>query len=294
MSRLVALLLLGLAAGAPVLAHADAISEGQELAKKGEYERALAKFKQADAALPRAQTACLIGLAYFRGSHFPEAEVRFAQCRARAKAGEGALPDWLEAMARQLEARLAAFAPIEITTETDEPIEVSGWSDDPFEAQVIHLPAGRYTFTSGAASRTVEIESTARTEVHLVAPPVAAPLRAKPFRRQLGPARREPEASTPSSTYVLGTSAGLALLGIGLHILVVAPARTRLAAAPTVDDYDHRFAAYSDARYAVVGLYTAAAIALGIGLYLHHDETQARLAISGDAHGATVSVSWRR
>ena len=283
------LLALALAA-APVIARAGPIAEGQELAKRGQYDQAIAKFKQADRARPRAETACLIGLAHLRAGHAPEAEVRFAQCRARAGTGDP-LPDWLDEVVAELDVQLAQLAPIALVTSGDAPIQIAGWRDEPFDSQPIHLAPGHYAITSGEVTRELDVDGKQRRTVSLVAPP-AAP-EPPPPPPQAAP-RLHPHAAAPShpSTYVLGAALGLAAIGVGVHALVLAPARTTLETATDGPSYDRAYPAYGDARLAVVGLYGAAAIALGVGLYLRHGEATVIPTVTADGGG--VSVAWRR
>lgn len=281
-------------AAAPVIARAGPIADGQELAKRGQYDQAIARFKQADAARPRAETACLIGLAHLRAGHAPEAEVRFAQCRERAGDGDP-LPDWLDEVQPELATQLAQLTPITVVTAGDAPIEVSGWRDEPFDARAIHLPPGHYAITSGDATREIDVTGKRARTVTLVEarpppePPPAIHDHATP-------------RSTHASTYVLGAAAGLAVIGVGLHAFVLAPARNTLEGDLDPASYDRDLPAYGDARLAVVGLYGAAAIALGIGLYLRHGEmTTARadsrrmmIIPTASAHGAGIAVEWHR
>ncbi len=274
MKALVALLF-----AAPAIARADAIAEGQELAKKGQYDQALAKFQEADRRSPRAETSCLIGLAHLRGGHAPEAEVRFAQCHARATDADP-VPEWLDEVEAQLVTALAKLARIDIVATTGEPVTVSGWRDEPFTAQAIHLPPGHYAFTSGTA--TVELDVATDRETVTLAP-----------REPPHPRPRAPEPPAHASTYVLGAAAGIAAIGLGVHLLALAPARSTLASDVDPTQYDHDYPAYQNTRIAVVGLYGAAAIALGIGLYLRHGE--ASVGATVDPRGAgMVTLEWRR
>ena len=66
----------------------ELVAKGQELAKQSEWTQAIDAFKQADAKRPRALHACMIGLAYTRRELWPDAELFFARCHARASASD--------------------------------------------------------------------------------------------------------------------------------------------------------------------------------------------------------------
>src|ERR1051326_7885574 len=97
---------------------ADLVTQGQALAKAGEYSRAIALFKQADALEPRAEHACLIALTYTRRELWSQAEIFLATCHARAREHDQA-PEWIGELDRALATKLVKVevAPVAISVE---------------------------------------------------------------------------------------------------------------------------------------------------------------------------------
>src|SRR5260221_12394729 len=77
-------------------------AHGEQLARSGEYTRAIALFKQADAIRPSAHHACLIGLVYTRRELWSQAEIFFDRCKLRATAADP-FPDWFAEAGKQLD-----------------------------------------------------------------------------------------------------------------------------------------------------------------------------------------------
>jgi hypothetical protein len=141
------------------LAHADAVDDlearGEELAKTGEYSKAIAAFKQAEAQRPRAVHACMIGLAYLRRELWPQAELYFATCHKRAKPDDQ-LPDWIGTAETQLAQRIADahIVPVMIQVvpaDIGAMLSVSSFPpDEVFPAQDLHLAPGTHSIEISA------------------------------------------------------------------------------------------------------------------------------------------------
>lgn len=244
----------------PALARADALSDGEALAKKGKFDEALAKLREADAEHPTAKIACLIGLAHLRSGHAPEAEERFAQCRAR-----GEPPDWLPGVEDELAPQLAKLAPVSLE-DYDGPYTLDGWRDEPFHAKHVHLPPGRYHVSAGAPKADFVVDGAAPVTVHLSVPET------RPWLVQGAITPVHPRPTTRTSTYVLGAGVGLALVGAIVHVGLLAPSRSTLDNDVDGAQYDRDYPAFNNARIATIALYAGAAIALGVGLYLRAGE----------------------
>ena len=164
------------------IAHADPdadalTAQGEQLARDGEYSRAIDAFKQADARAPSAKHACLIGLAYTRRELWSQAEIWLDRCKARANATDP-LPDWFSAAQAQLAEKLkgvdtAALAIQVDPAETPALISVSSFPpDETFSPRTIHLVPGTYVVTGivpgqPAATETVTVKLGAGNTVTL-------------------------------------------------------------------------------------------------------------------------------
>lgn len=82
------------------------VAEGEDLARRGEYSRAIARFKQAERIEPHAANACRIALTYLRRELWPQAEIFLAQCRQRSSTADPA-PGWLPEAEKELASKLA-------------------------------------------------------------------------------------------------------------------------------------------------------------------------------------------
>ncbi|MEO8699296.1 MAG: hypothetical protein ABI867_04605 [Kofleriaceae bacterium] len=265
---------------------------GDELARRGEYADAIAAFKAADRASPRAAHACLIALAYLRRSLWPQAELYLARCERRRTASDP-IPEWIDDARAQLAAGLAA-APVTTVEVRIEPasvaamIRVSAFPDDVFDPQPIHLQAGRYTIevaAPGFATVTraieldgkgrrvieVELEAARRPVVEIVAAKVNSPVRPWAMR--------------------FAVTSGVAAVGaIALHVLA---ARTRadLGEATTLDAYRARETRFDLERASAISLYGVAAITGGLALYLR---ARVELGAQLSSDRTVVTLGWRR
>jgi len=263
----------------------DLIAKGQELGKQGELTQAIAAFKQADARRPRALHACLIGLAYTRRELWPQAEVFFAQCRAREIAGDIA-PDWAGEAERTLAQKLLAanIPPITITVDpADAKITVSAFeADEVFPPGVIHLAPGRYQLkvrADGFAPTTREI-------VVVAGEPQTVEI-------ELVDLSKRPPPTTQLPALVASGGALLLAGGLAVDLLVFQPLRDDRAKSRFL--YTEKSADFDHARDLTVGLFAAGAIAVGVGVYLAvRDHRDFEVSAAIDHTGGMISVGWKR
>ena len=133
---------------------AELVEKGQELGKQGEWTLAIAAFKRAEVLKPKAINACLLGLAYTRRELWAQAELYFARCHARAKAGDEA-PEWVADAEATLASKLAAaripLITITVTPPTEATIAVYGFEpDETMQPGPHHLSPGRYSIEVAA------------------------------------------------------------------------------------------------------------------------------------------------
>lgn len=277
--------------------------EGDQLARRGEYAFAIDKFKAADQLEPRAQHACMIGLAYLRRQLWPQAEIFLTRCRARATAGDP-LPDWFADAERQLASSIEAarVTPVDIRVRPASVaalVRVSSFPpDETFDPRRIHLPAGAYTLTisaPGFQATETELElagdkTVREVEVELrpVAPaPAPTPPQAPVVHREVRPERR--------STWLLA-GGGLALAGgVVAHVLAVRT-RGKLEDAMTPEEFREHEPAFDAQRATTISLYAVGAIVGGLGLYLRLTRAEAPVQVGGavGADRAMVTIGWRR
>jgi hypothetical protein len=280
---------------APVVADDPLIEQGQELAKQGEFSRAIQLFKQADAKHPTAAHACLIGLVYTRRELWSQAEIFFDRCHKRATAADP-VPDWLSAAELQLVKKLSEVdaAPIEIHVLPENVasrIVVSSFpSDEQFEPRVVHLAPGTYVVTATAPDRepaTVSLTVVPRTAqiVTLVLP------------RPPPPPPPPPTRDERIGRILLIGAAGVAIAGGGFHLLA-SYERGKLDDAARINDpveWDHHRGSFEHARAITIGCYAAAAIAGTIGIVMSRHHREGPVVTAGVGHGvATIGVEWRR
>jgi hypothetical protein len=259
---------------------ADLVAQGEELAKQGEWSRAITAFKAADAKRPRAQHACLIGLAYTRREAWGEAELYLAKCRARANAGDPA-PDWLEDAEHALADKLASNDVAAVTIEVDAPgarVHVSTFApDEAFAPRTIHLAPGTHVISAEAddhepAKQEITITGGAAqtAHFHLVAHARATASRARHLPR-----------------YLMIGGAALGGVGLAYDLLVLQPTRDRLG--PMQADYDANVDSFHTHQRVTIALFAGAAAAVAAGVTLRFT-VYAEPARSG----AVVGVAWAR
>jgi hypothetical protein len=295
-----------------VAAHATAVAEdaatlraeGEDFAKRGQYAEAIEKFKAADRIEPRAQHACMVGLAYLRREIWVKAELFLARCKQRARSGEP-LPEWLPDAERQLADGLAKanVTTVNIVVKpatAGATVRVSGFApDESFDPQTLHLPAGSYTLTiTSATYAAVERKivlagshDTVDVVVDLEAPP--------PERAAIIPPVEEPAVVPrpgPRGTGFLIAGASLVAAGVVSHV-IASGARTKLDKAETIEEYEDHETLFDVTRITTFAGYGLGAAALGVGLYLRlrsPESDGARVVGGVSSEGGYVGVEWRR
>jgi hypothetical protein len=259
----------------------ELVASGEELARRGEYSRAIEQFKQADARRPRARNACLIALTYTRRELWAQAEIALASCHARAGTGDP-LPAWVDELDRTLATKLDAVdvAPISIRVEPPSPsatISISSFSpDETFAPRVVHLAPGTYTVTAAVPGRArvtstiVVVDRAPQTVTLQVVPP-------------------EPPSRMP--WLLIGAGGLLAAGGLAFDLLAVQPARSRLEdAAGTLNGsaWVEHSRTFDRRRALTVGMFAGAAIAAGVGVALRLTVYRREVVVVAGANGITL------
>jgi hypothetical protein len=271
------------------VAHADDVDElvarGEDLAKQGEWSRAIDAFKAADAKRQSAKHACLIGLAYTRRELWGEAELFLETCRQRANAADPA-PEWLAEAQHTLADKLTAAnaAPIAIAVVPDDAhaqVSVSSFAPgETFAPRTIHLTPGTHTlrvtapgYYAAAQEVTVAPGAPQSIIVHL---------------------RHLPSPFVHKVPYiVMAAGAAIAIGGLAYDQVELQPTRQRVK---TNAAYDANMSTYETRRDITVGLWIGGAVVLAGGVVLHYLLPRETLEVgaSVDAKGATIGFAWRR
>jgi hypothetical protein len=301
-------------ASAARVAHADEppppdpdvlVKEGEDLARGGEYSRAIERFKQADALRPRARNACLVGLAYTRREFWPQAEIFFASCKARATVDDPA-PDWLPEAEATLAAKIAevAVAAVELRVEpggAEALLSVSSFlPDELFAPRTIHLPPGTHVIKASApgfatTSETVEVNSREPVTVTITLVPAGTGTEAKP--KPPPPPEAEWKRSKVPRYLLIGAGAA-AVAGAVFHGLAYRE-RGELVDAVDANDlarYDEHEGTFDTYRAATFAFYGAAVAAGAIGAVLYFTDTRPAetIAVTPTAGGAMLTIGWER
>jgi hypothetical protein len=289
----------------------DLVAKGEALAKASEFTSAIEAFKAADTLRPRAKHACLIGLVYTRRELWPQAELFFARCRARATADDP-LPKWIDGAQQQLVTKLTAAgaAPVTIVVAPQAAhahITVSSFApDEVFEPQTIHLAQGRHTIDAtadgyAAVSREVVVTTSEPQTISItlrstfdIAAAAAAVIHAPPVAV---PPPALPRSSVPTIVVFGGVALGLA--GGAFQLFVYKPAHDRLVSAPDETIYNDRIASFKDRRDITIGLYVGATVAVATGVVLRYTvfggrESPVAVGAMVDSGGGIVSLAWSR
>ena len=261
----------------------DLVARGEELAKAGEWSRAIDAFKAADAVRPRAKHACLVGLAYTRRELWAEAELFLSICHQRATAADP-LPEWIDEADRQLRDKLAlagaAAVTIDVQPDAAVPVARVGVSSfapgESFSPRTIHLAPGTYIITVTAPGYRDK-----RQDVTIVD---AAPRTVTLSLVALRPAR----SLVP--WIAIGGGVALGALGVVLDLDEVQPLRPELA--KSMSAYSRYSPAFDAWRGATIGCWIGGALAVGAGVWLlaHHAHVTARVA----RNGAAIAIGWSR
>jgi hypothetical protein len=294
-------------AGAARPARADAaadaeaaklVAEGEELARKLEWSRAIERFKRADALVQRARHACLIGLAYHRRELFSQAEIFLALCHERATATDPE-PAWLADTEQELNAKLTTLdvAAVDIQVLPADAaaaatVSVSSFApDETFRPRTIHLARGTHVITAtapGFPPRSETVTVTGRD-------PIAVTIDVA--KQDEVPIDRRPAPKPPAaSRWLLIAAGGLAVTGGVFHYLAYDQRKTldETTDPAVYADHEGKFDAFRIATFASYGL---AAVAGGVGLYLRMRTPREEGPVVSGAlvpDGGMVVVQWRR
>jgi hypothetical protein len=122
--------------------------EGEALARAGKYAEAVARFRAADAAAPRAVHDCLIALAFRRAGAWGAAELHAQRCHERATAADPE-PTWGAKLRSELASQVlaAGLAPltVEVAPEAARAaavVSVSTFGPETFAPRTIFVPVG--------------------------------------------------------------------------------------------------------------------------------------------------------
>jgi hypothetical protein len=268
-------------------------TQGEELARTGEYTRAIDAFKAADKIEKRARHACMIGLAYLRRELWPQAELFFETCKARASISDP-LPDWFQDAIAQLVEKLAGTTVSAVTIRVKPEgalaqITASSFApDEKFSPRVIHLAPGQHTivvdapgYPSHAETFTVEPNKPLTLEIEL---------KHAEKRYALSPASKVPYI-------VMGGGLVIALVGAGYHLGAYAPLRTDLTETMTLDEYNTLKPQVRDRRTYTMALYGAGAAAIAVGYILSktiYKRTEVLVGAQPTPGGGVISLSWQR
>jgi hypothetical protein len=268
------------------------VTQGEELARSGEFSRAIVAFKQADKLRPSAGNACRIGLAYTRRELWSQAELFLARCKQRATDADP-LPSWFDAASAQLAAKLAEVDAAAIDVRVDAPnalISVSSFPpDEEFAPRAIHLTPGSYTIIAHAPDRepsSVPIAVEGRT-----AQIVTIALRHPP-----PPPPPPPTRDQKLGRLLLYIGAGAAVVGVAAHGWS-AYERSQLDDARAANDpvfWDRNAGSFETARALAIGGYTVAVAGIVIGAILRTHGSEPAISATVDPHAATIGLEWHR
>jgi hypothetical protein len=277
----------------PATPDAALVAQGEELARSGEFSRAIVAFKQAEKLRPSAANACRIGLAYTRRELWSQAELFFARCKRRATAADPT-PSWFDAAAAQLAAKLAEIDAASIEVRVDAPnatISISSFPpDEEFEPQAVHLSPGNYTITARAPERgpgQVAVSVEGRTsQIVTLALPHPPPPPPPPLTREQKLGRT-----------LLYIGAGALVIGVAAHGLATYE-RSQLDDARAANDpvdWDRHAGSFETDRAIAIGGYTVAIAGIVIGAILRtRDEHAPTITATVDPHAATLGLEWHR
>lgn len=282
----------------------DLATQGEALAKAGDYSRAIDAFKAADKQHPSTRNVCMIGLAYLRREAWPQAELFLATCKERAATGDPA-PDWLPSAEQQLAEKLAAAnvatVAIDVVPVANARVTVSSFAlDESFTApRTLHLAPGRHTFEIHAdgyelATRTITISDRQPQTVHVELVPVAA----VPAPRKPVPAPAPEPAASHTPYVVMGAGAVLGAGALIYGLAVVRPMQSRLSETTDRAYYEaerDRFLPRRDATFVVGG---AAILTIAAGAILHFAsggaESRTQVGVVLDHGGGMLTLAFDR
>lgn len=282
--------------GRPAFADDPAVltTQGEALARTGEFSRAIEMFKRADAIAPSAKLQCEIGLVYTRREAWSQAEIFLDRCKQRASATDP-LPDWFAEATAQLAQKLHGVDVAELEVDVSPPgtaalITVSTFPpDETFEPRTIHLVAGTYVIAATApghrsASETVTVKLGAKTVVKLVLPELAKP--------SPPPPPPNPTRWTTLERGLLLGAAGVAVAGIVFHAdaAIEHGHLTDAVNANVPADWDAHQGSFETARSVAIGCYTVAVLAATVGLVLHLSHPERAPVVTGSIGQGTAMI----
>lgn len=278
---------------------ADAlVRDGAALGQRGEWEAAIARFREASALFPRALDHCNIGLAYVRWGKPAAGWLHLTRCEARAT---DTLPRWVAVLREEALTGLADgdYAPVEIVAEPRlAEVRIDAFPDEVLTTPVtVWLPFGEHavtvtapTFEPGEITVSVSGKAPLRRAITLTptpaptpdppddnatAPPVATDPpddNATPVPSSTsgggGPSTlRPPPTGPPAGWYVSG--AGILVAGVGgVLYAVAAGTREDAAALPPGDAFVDKRAAFRRERDASYVLFAVGGAAIATGLVM--------------------------
>ncbi len=267
----------------------DLVARGEDLAKQGEWSRAIDAFKAADAKRPRAKHACLIGLAYTRRELWGEAELFLATCQQRANTGDPA-PEWLAEAQHTLADKLAAAnaSPIAIAVVPEganAQVSVSSFApDEAFAPRTIHLAPGTHTLRVTArgyyeATQEITVAAGAPQSVIIHLRPLPAP--PAPFVQRL-------------PYVVMAIGGAIALGGLAYDELQLQPVIDQMHKSNY--EYEANLSTFRARQPIAISLFAGAAAVVAGGVVLHFvvRRQEVRAAVVAGPGGATVGVTWQR
>jgi hypothetical protein len=274
----------------------DLAARGEELAKQGEWTRAIEAFKAADAKHPRAKHACLVGLAYLRRELWAESELFLSICRQRASA-EDPLPDWVDAADGQLRDKLAKAGAAAVTIDVAPPaalalVTVSSFApDESFTPRTIHLAPGTYIVTAAApgyrgARQELTIADASPRTVTLALEATARP--------EVATATR---ASSRAPWIVMAAGAAVIAGGFAVDAFAVQPVRSFLNTTPSSAAYLYRQPEFARDQAITLALWSVGGVVIGTGVAMRvmaARRGEPRVGVAISRGGGALTLEWSR
>ena len=150
MKRVVVLFAALCVAGADVLA--DPVHDAEDLAAKGDFVGAAARYRAAYAADPRADLLCNVGVAYYKAKDLPRAHLFLSRCLDRGTNLEASFVTTVRSVLTAVEQQLKAgdFTPVDIFVDPDNArVAIAAFAaDETFTgSHLVWLPFGSHHIT---------------------------------------------------------------------------------------------------------------------------------------------------
>jgi hypothetical protein len=299
------------------------VSEGEALAKSGEFSAAIDKWKAADKVQVRSKHACLIGLAYTRRELWPQAEIFFAQCRQRASVTDP-VPTWLDAAEKQLQEKLANAQVALVKLNIDPPVaaataivRVSSFApDESFSPRLLHLAVGQHTITVespgySATTLTIDVRNKADQFITvkltkpgdaLASDPTKIPV-IEPKPVDDGKAVSVVKQPTKSSIVpwaVIGAGGAMTVGGVVFHLLWKSSRDAMIQDSKdnNITAFESDGKAFDTRRGATIALYSAGAVTIAAGvilkytLFKHREESPVQVGATAGNGGGMLTIGW--